>query len=164
VASPDSPRGADLREAVRRGDLSGASFKFRVKPDGESWSGERRTIHQVDQLLDIALAVNPAYREARVELRTTPEAKEAPMSEQTAPEAATNGGAVATPEAPPAPEPETEERTERPAGTLRVTDRSVGERPRAAPSTAPSSTRAGSRARAPPSPGPSSTARVSSVP
>jgi hypothetical protein len=124
---PDSPRGADLREAVRRGDLSGASFKFRVKPDGESWSGERRTIHQVDQLLDIALAVNPAYREARVELRTTPEAKEAPMSEQTAPEAATNGGAVATPEAPPAPEPETEERTERPAGTLRVTDRSVGE-------------------------------------
>jgi len=78
----DDPRGlrfeldlpesrADLREAVSRGDLDGASFRFTVGE--EEWDGERRTITSVAALYDVTLATYPAYPAASIELRTRPE-------------------------------------------------------------------------------------------
>ncbi len=69
----DSPAGQDMREMVRRGDVTGASFRFRVAPDGDSWDGERRSITRVEHLADLSLATRPAYEGASVELRSLPE-------------------------------------------------------------------------------------------
>jgi HK97 family phage prohead protease len=69
----DGPTAQDVRDMVRRGDLSGASFRFRVAPDGERWDGERRTLTRIAELHDISLATVPAYDGPRVELRTRPD-------------------------------------------------------------------------------------------
>lgn len=66
----DGPTAQDVRDMVRRGDLSGASFRFVVAPDGESWEGEKRTLTKVAELIDVSLATTPAYDGPRVELRT----------------------------------------------------------------------------------------------
>jgi HK97 family phage prohead protease len=68
---PSSPVGENVREAVRRGDLDGASFRFEVGE--EDWAGEVRTIKTVKALRDVTLATYPAYPEASIELRTRPE-------------------------------------------------------------------------------------------
>jgi HK97 family phage major capsid protein/HK97 family phage prohead protease len=81
----DGPTAQDVRDMVRRGDVSGASFRFTVAPDGERWEGEKRTLTRIGELIDLSLATTPAYDGPRVELRsasqpdTTPEAQEAPM-------------------------------------------------------------------------------------
>ena len=59
---------SDLREAISRGDLDGASFRFVVAD--EQWDGDRRTITRVGELHDICLATYPAYPATSVELRT----------------------------------------------------------------------------------------------
>ena len=90
---------SDLREAVKRGDIDGASFRFIV--GDEDWDGELRTVQSVDKLLDISLATVPAYPAASVELRTRqPQALRSTSSQ--------NGGGLRV-----------RDRT----GTLRVTDR-----------------------------------------
>jgi uncharacterized protein len=77
----DDPRGlrfecdlpesrSDLAEAVERGDLDGASFRFEVADD--EWEGDLRTIREVRALHDVSLATHPAYPAASVELRTAP--------------------------------------------------------------------------------------------
>jgi len=66
----DGPTAQDVRDMVRRGDLSGASFRFVVAPDGETWEGEKRTLTKVAELIDVSLATTPAYEGPRVELRT----------------------------------------------------------------------------------------------
>jgi uncharacterized protein len=58
----------DLREAVARGDVDGASFRFRV--GDEEWNGERRTITRIAALHDVTLATYPAYPATSIELRT----------------------------------------------------------------------------------------------
>jgi uncharacterized protein len=116
VDLPDSPLGENVREAVRRRDIDGASFRFKVGRD--SWSGELRTIESVEQLKDVTVATFGAYPAASVELRTRPaQAEEETMSA----------------EAQPAAEPvnqQTEERAEQPspqpAGSLRVEERADG--------------------------------------
>ncbi len=60
----------DLREAIARGDLDGASFRFVV--GDEQWDGDRRTITSVRELHDVTLATYPAYPAASIELRTRP--------------------------------------------------------------------------------------------
>lgn len=121
---PDSPMGDNVRQMVRRGDVTGASFRFVVAPGGERWDGNVRTITRVGELLDVSLATRPAYSAARVELRThTTTAEEAPM-DTTAEAPATAEAPDTTPPAatavadPPAAEPA-------PAPTLRVEDRSA---------------------------------------
>jgi len=65
---------SDLREAVERRDLDGASFRFVV--DEEEWQGdELRTVKTIKELHDVTLATYPAYPSASVELRTRPEPK-----------------------------------------------------------------------------------------
>jgi HK97 family phage prohead protease len=68
---PESPLGENVREAVRRGDIDGASFRFVVGE--EDWDGELRTIKSVAELHDVTVATFGAYPAASVELRTRPE-------------------------------------------------------------------------------------------
>jgi uncharacterized protein len=68
VDLPDSPLGENVREAVRRKDIDGASFRFRV--DQETWDGDLRTIESVKELKDVTVATFGAYPAASVELRT----------------------------------------------------------------------------------------------
>lgn len=65
---PDSPIGENVRAAVGRGDIDGASIRFVI--DAESWEGDQRTVEKVSELADITVATRGAYPEARVELRT----------------------------------------------------------------------------------------------
>jgi len=69
----DGPTARDVRDMVKRGDLKGASFRFKVAPDGERWEGERRTLTRIGQLVDLSLATTPAYDGPAVELRSLPE-------------------------------------------------------------------------------------------
>lgn len=111
---PDSPLGHNMREAVSRGDLDGASFRFEV--GDEAWNGDVRTVRSVKALHDVTLATYPAYPAASVELRTKPQPKETlNMDEATATEEVAE--AVT--------EPEGETRT----GSLRVEERTASEAP-----------------------------------
>jgi HK97 family phage major capsid protein len=71
---PESPLGQNVREAVRRGDVDGASFRFVVAKDGESWDGDVRTVKAIKELHDVTVATYGAYPAASVELRTRPSA------------------------------------------------------------------------------------------
>lgn len=68
---PASPLGDNVREAVRRGDVDGASFRFAVGE--EEWDGELRTVKTVKTLEDVTVATYGAYPDASVELRTRPD-------------------------------------------------------------------------------------------
>jgi Escherichia/Staphylococcus phage prohead protease len=117
---PSSPLGENVREAVRRGDLDGASFRFEVGED--EWQGEVRTIKTIRALRDVTLATYPAYPDASIELRTRPEPirEEKTMDNETA-VPVQEGGEEARTENP------SEHRSEhRAAGGLRVEDRVGG--------------------------------------
>ncbi|MGI8462576.1 MAG: HK97 family phage prohead protease, partial [Solirubrobacterales bacterium] len=64
----DGPTAQDVREMVKRGDVSGASFRFVV--DAETWQGEVRSVTKIAELIDLSLATTPAYDGPKVELRS----------------------------------------------------------------------------------------------
>ena len=70
---PDTSVGRDVAELVKRGDVSGCSFGFRVEPQGEKW--EQRSGVALRTLLDVSLAeitltADPAYADTEVALRS----------------------------------------------------------------------------------------------
>jgi len=67
---PNSPLGDNVREAVKRGDVDGASFRFKCAD--EDWDGEVRTVTKVGELHDVTVATYGAYPDASIELRTRP--------------------------------------------------------------------------------------------
>jgi HK97 family phage prohead protease len=73
----DGPTAQDVRDMVRREDITGMSFEFGVADGGDRWDGpERRTLTKIAHLTDLSLATNGAYNAPRVELRTqTPAAR-----------------------------------------------------------------------------------------
>jgi uncharacterized protein len=106
VDLPDSPIGENVREAVRRKDIDGASFRFTV--DKDSWQGDLRTVERVKELKDVTVATFGAYPAASVELRT----RDNNVTSQEKEKVEEQG--------------KTEERTEEvrpPAGSLRVEER-----------------------------------------
>jgi Escherichia/Staphylococcus phage prohead protease len=109
---PDSPLGQNVRTAVSRGDLDGASFRFEV--GDEAWDGDTRTVQTVKALHDVTIATYPAYPAASVELRTRPQAKEKTMETETTVEAETEVSTI------------TNEDEQRTRGTLRVADNDQG--------------------------------------
>jgi uncharacterized protein len=115
---PDSPLGENMRSAISRGDIDGASFRFDVGQ--ETWDGDVRTVKTVKALHDVTVATFPAYPAASVELRSKPTIKETPMDEQNT---SSEGGAEAAIDE----KPEAEQRsTSTSTGTLRVTERDQG--------------------------------------
>lgn len=75
LALPDTTHGRDLAVLVDRGDVSGASFGFRVNDGGDRW--EQRGGQLVRELLDvelheITLTHDPAYADTTVAMRSRP--------------------------------------------------------------------------------------------
>jgi HK97 family phage prohead protease len=69
---PDTTIGRDLAVLVERGDVAGASFAFRVRPDGDHWDFSekqaRRTLKDVE-LREITITADPAYPDTSVARR-----------------------------------------------------------------------------------------------
>lgn len=106
---PESPLGQNVRAAVSRGDVDGASFRFAVGE--EDWTEQVRTVKTVAALRDVTIATYPAYPAAAIELRSRPETPEPAEREETTmnTEDRTEGG-LAVEDRAQAPEPTMEER------------------------------------------------------
>ena len=76
---PDTSWARDLLVSVDRGDISQCSFGFTLAKGGDEWVEEkgemRRSIKEVDRLLDISLVTYPAYPDTSVALRNMEGAK-----------------------------------------------------------------------------------------
>lgn len=77
VDLPDTSYGRDLREMVRRRDIRGMSFGFRVRKGGDSFTKEGgqtiRELRSVD-LREVSAVASPAYDSTNVQLRVDPAA------------------------------------------------------------------------------------------
>lgn len=63
---PDGPVGQTVREALRRGDVTGSSFSFGVSKKGQTWTRTAdglylREIHSFDVIHDVGPVTFPAY-------------------------------------------------------------------------------------------------------
>jgi HK97 family phage major capsid protein/HK97 family phage prohead protease len=120
VPLPDSPLGQNVREAVKRGDLSGTSWRMLVPRDGERMVDGVRHIDRISELHHVCVTHLPAYPDASVELR---EEETAPAEDETA-----EGQTQTTETTPTAESANPEEGTQMPhrengAGGLAVEDR-----------------------------------------
>ncbi|HEY1598909.1 MAG TPA: HK97 family phage prohead protease [Pirellulales bacterium] len=72
LSPPDTQAGRDAIESIRRGDVTGCSFGFRVPRKGDSWrlmDGERiREIHDAD-IFELSICAFPAYQRTEVGIR-----------------------------------------------------------------------------------------------
>jgi HK97 family phage prohead protease len=68
---PDTTLGRDTYELIKRGDLSGMSFGFRVANDNWDLSKDAivRTIEQIKELDEISIVPRPAYPSTDVQAR-----------------------------------------------------------------------------------------------
>ena len=73
---PNSPMGDNIRESIKRGDLSQCSFAFTIDPNdetAETWEhredGIYRTINHIDGLYDVSAVIFPAYEETSISER-----------------------------------------------------------------------------------------------
>lgn len=80
--APNTEKGNELVEHIRRGEISQSSFAFMVsnEPGAERWTkidGETvREIYKISYLGDVAPVFSPAYSETSVSLRALDKAKE----------------------------------------------------------------------------------------
>lgn len=66
---PDTTVGRDILALAQRGDLGGMSFGFTVDPDGETWTGDKRTLRNV-KLHEVSVVQSfPAYEGTSVSAR-----------------------------------------------------------------------------------------------
>lgn len=80
--APNTTRGNDMLELVRRGDINKCSFKFIVESDEWLYADEKnglqydeRTILKFSKLIDVALVVFPAYKDTEASVRHLEERK-----------------------------------------------------------------------------------------
>ncbi|MEQ1930982.1 MAG: HK97 family phage prohead protease [Parvularculaceae bacterium] len=69
IELPVTTAGNDALALAERGDLGGASIGFVVREDGESWSGNIRTLTDVGLMEISVVSPWPAYAETSVEAR-----------------------------------------------------------------------------------------------
>ena len=72
---PPTSYAKDLSVLVERGDVSGCSFAFRVRPGGETWEqrdGQDVRILSALDLDEITITANPAYPDTQVAKRNKP--------------------------------------------------------------------------------------------
>ena len=69
---PDTEEARSVYAAVKRGDLSGMSFAFKVPQGGDRWDRETRTreILRIEKVYEISVVPFPAYPETSVEARS----------------------------------------------------------------------------------------------
>ena len=100
---PDTQWARDLMASIKRGDIDGGSFAFRVQPGGQSWSadGKRRTLTSI-VVNRLTITSNPAYlgtngsfqvRSITDILGDRPEQEQTRTAGQAAPPAINGGGA-----------------------------------------------------------------------
>ena len=73
--SPKTALGEETKEYLRRGDIQGSSFDFRLADKGDRWEkaidGKYiRTITKFSELKDISLVFSPAYPETTAGIRS----------------------------------------------------------------------------------------------
>lgn len=76
---PPTSYARDLAALVERGDVSGCSFGFTVRPGGEAWenrNGETVRILSALDLEEITITSRPAYPDTTVAKRSLPQAGE----------------------------------------------------------------------------------------
>lgn len=66
---PDTEDGRSIYESVKRGDLRGCSFAFNLADGGDSWEGNKRTIHNIAKIFECSICPYPAYDETSIEAR-----------------------------------------------------------------------------------------------
>jgi HK97 family phage prohead protease len=69
VLPPNTSFGRDIVESVRRGDVTGGSFAFRVMPDGAAWQWESSPpVREVTDMrvMELSVVTFPAYSETDV--------------------------------------------------------------------------------------------------
>jgi HK97 family phage prohead protease len=68
---PDTEYGRTVYEAVKRGDLSGMSFSFKVPEGGDSYdpATNTRTITKIEKIYECSIVPFPAYPQTSVEAR-----------------------------------------------------------------------------------------------
>jgi HK97 family phage prohead protease len=76
ILPPDGPVGVHVRDAIRRGDVTGSSFSFTVSKKGQTWTRlddgtYLREIRSVDQLYDVGPVTFPAYSGSTTGLRSS---------------------------------------------------------------------------------------------
>ena len=69
---PDTPEAKSVHTAVKRGDLSGMSFAFKVPKGGDSYDAKTRTrtIRRIEKVYEISVVPFPAYPQTSVEARS----------------------------------------------------------------------------------------------
>lgn len=72
---PDTTYARDIQLSVKRGDIDGTSFAFRVAPDGVKWVEEEdgtviRQVTAFSMLRDLSPVTYPAYPDDEVSLRS----------------------------------------------------------------------------------------------
>lgn len=67
----DTPAHNDVYTAVKRGDLDGMSFAFKVPEGGDEWNRDTntRTIHRIEKVYEVSVVAFPAYAQTSVEAR-----------------------------------------------------------------------------------------------
>lgn len=75
---PNTSSGKEIYEAVRRGDLSGMSFAFKVPAGGDSYDPltNTRTIYKIEKVYEVSIVPYPAYPTTSVEARALMEPRE----------------------------------------------------------------------------------------
>lgn len=73
IDPPDTSVGRDTMESMRRGDMSGMSFRFRVNQGGDTWrkepTGVVRELRSV-AIDDVSVVTYPAYRDSEAAIRS----------------------------------------------------------------------------------------------
>jgi HK97 family phage prohead protease len=83
INPPNTPIGSSVSESIRRKDVSGSSFSFRVNEDGQKWSfdkernAEIREITRFDEMYDCGPVTFPAYSSTSSGIRADGDATEA---------------------------------------------------------------------------------------
>jgi hypothetical protein len=71
---PNTQVGQDTAESIRRGDLSGSSFQFRIAQGGDVWNFDGpkpvRTVTRISRLYDVSAVTDPAYLDTSVDMRS----------------------------------------------------------------------------------------------
>lgn len=72
AALPDTESAREVYEAVKRGDLSGMSFAFKVPEGGDDFDAKTntRTIRQIAKVYECSIVQFPAYSSTSVEARS----------------------------------------------------------------------------------------------
>lgn len=69
---PDTEEAKSIHTAVKRGDLSGMSFAFKVPQGGDSFDAKTntRTITKIEKVYEFSITPFPAYAQTSIEART----------------------------------------------------------------------------------------------